>query len=138
MKDQKETQALFTRMSKEEKDNHLAVGWYNDGEGFISFGAIGYDQIELTEEQISQLSDNWQERAKKHLNECNKKGCTLLAGEETEVIYQGTLSACKREMSILYTKDLPLDEYSGKGCWVIVDGDGNEIMSGFFNREMAW
>jgi hypothetical protein len=137
MKTKEETLNYFNSLTSEEKSTKVAQAWDKDGNGYIVFGPIGWSQINLTPEQIETLTPDWQKRAKKHLADCAITGCTLLAGEETAIICQGTLSQCISEVGLLPHKNLPRDPYTGKGCWLIVQGD-KELRSGYFDKDIAY
>lgn len=62
----------------------------------------------------------------------DETGFVLLAGENTEMVQSGTLRECRD--SLWKVTSQPRDEYAGRGCWVIVDGDGNEVEAGMFDK----
>jgi hypothetical protein len=65
----------------------------------------------------------------------DEPGFTLLAGENTDVVCRGTLRQCRE--SLWKVIGLPRDPYCGRGCWVIVDSQRNEVESGEFDKDMV-
>lgn len=65
----------------------------------------------------------------------DEPGFTLLAGENTDVVCRGTLRQCRD--SLRKVIGLPRDPYCGRGCWVIVDSQHNEVESGEFGKDVV-
>jgi hypothetical protein len=65
----------------------------------------------------------------------NEAGFMLLAGENTAVVARGTLRQCREKICMVVRQ--PRDNYSGRGCWVIMDSTGAEVEAGQFDKHGA-
>jgi len=66
----------------------------------------------------------------------DEAGFCLIAGEDSCLVFAGTLRNCRRKLPLI--QELPRDYCSGRGCWVIVDSDGAEIETGLFDKDLVW
>ncbi|NIP26661.1 MAG: hypothetical protein GWN94_19820 [Phycisphaerae bacterium] len=135
-KEKEKTKAIFEKMSIDERGAHLAIA-YDKDEVYLYFGSLPDIGFHLNDQQIERVPDDWQKRLDSAKKEAAIKNCTLLAGEETEIITSGSLYWCKQHVGTLHQKKLPRDHHSGKGCWVIVK-HGKELASGYFDKYCAW
>lgn len=97
--------------------------------------------IEIEKEKSAQESKRTAARLKAEQEEREKRldepGFTLLAGEETEILHQGTWRECRENLWKLNRLELPRDPYCGIGCWAIVKGEF-EAESGKFDEDIYW
>ena len=95
--------------------------------------------IEAEREKAKQETARWIEQHRKDREALERRfdedGFTLIAGEESEIIHQGTLRECKD--NIWKVSKCPRDHYSGLGCYIIVKGE-EEVMSGTFDRDCSY
>lgn len=64
----------------------------------------------------------------------DEEGFALIGGENSQLVCRGTLSDCSRRLPEVTNCDR---HANGIGAWMVVKGD-EIIMSGWFDREMAW
>tara|TARA_Y100000361_G_C11138086_1_gene333341 strand:+ start:977 stop:1456 length:480 start_codon:yes stop_codon:yes gene_type:complete len=88
------------------------------------YAAIREAEYEQRKQQLAEEEAELNERL-------DEKGFVLLAGEETEIVESGTLRQCRA--SLWKVTQQPRDEYAGKGCWVIVDSNGEHVQAGKFD-----
>jgi len=133
----KEAIDYFNSLSVESRGEKVAIA-YTPAEVGMHFGSLGSPEMYLTDEQIAMLPIGKQEMFAKAKKEAEIKNCTLLAGENTDIVTTGTLYHCKQSLWMITQKKLPRDRFCGKGCWVIIDENQNELASGSFDKEMVW
>ena len=85
------------------------------------------------EQRVQQLA-----KEEAALNErTDEKGFTLLAGENTEIVESGTFGKCRA--SLWKVTQQPRGDFSGIGCWIICDGNGDVVEQGKFNSDgLTW
>ena len=100
-------------------------------------GGKAQDLIEAAKQKAIEKSKATAKRLKREREELEKRldegGFTLLAGEDTDVLFQGTFRECRA--NIWRVLKCPRDSYSGLGCYVIVDSNNIEVQSGTFDRD---
>ena len=98
------------------------------------------EAIESARQKAIEKSKATADRLRKEREELDKRldedGFTLLAGEETDVICQGTLRECRDNLWKVLKCER--DPYVGKGCYVIVDRDNTEVQSGEFDKDCVY
>ena len=63
----------------------------------------------------------------------DEDGFTLIAGERTEIVSQGTLRECRA--NLWKVTSYPRYQPVGRGCWIIVDRNNDEVLSGEFDKD---
>jgi len=95
--------------------------------------------IEIEKQKAIKRSQRTADRLKREREELEKRldedGFALLAGEDTEIIHQGTLRECRNNLWKVHK--LPRDPFCGIGCWIIIKGE-EEVMAGKFDKDMYW
>ncbi len=130
------TATIFDNMTADQRGRNCAIA-YGPAAVRLVFCPIGQPQLDLTPEQIAKLPETWRTRYAEAQKESEVTGCTLLAGENSEVVATGSLYFCRQSLSTVLQKHLPRDPYSGKGCWAIVRGE-QELASGYFDGETVY
>jgi len=96
--------------------------------------------IEAEKQKAIKRSQATAAHLKKEREELDKRldedGFTLLAGEATDVVCQGTLRQCRD--NLWKVQRLPRDYHCGIGCWIIVDKNNIEVQEGKFDKDMCW
>ncbi len=136
MTTQQDTQELFASLTPTERSRRVAIAYGPDKVELV-FGSVPNPQITLSDEQVTGLPQEWQDRYQKARAENAVRDCTLLAGEETEIVAQGSLYWCKQCVGRLPYKHLPHDPHSGKGAWIITRA-GETLAEGVFDRDCAY
>lgn len=127
----------FEAMNTEERGDSVSISYSPDSIQ-MHFGQIGGEEIYLTDEQIATLPSRWIERWEKAKKESEIKDCVLLAGEQTLRITKGSLYFCKQSLWMITQKKARRDSHCGRGCWVIINQNNDELASGNFDKDMAW
>jgi len=114
--------------------------WTLPDEVVVQLTGTANKAIEIARQNAIDKSKATADRLLKEREELDKRldedGFTLLAGEETEVICQGTLRACRDNLWKVLKCER--DPHVGKGCYVIVDRDNNEVQSGEFDKDCIY
>jgi hypothetical protein len=66
----------------------------------------------------------------------NEEGFVLIAGEDSEIVADGTLLECRTSLYKVCRQ--PRDSYAGRGCWTISDSSGIEVQIGEFDENTYW
>tara|TARA_R100001530_G_scaffold96544_1_gene67083 strand:+ start:46 stop:528 length:483 start_codon:yes stop_codon:yes gene_type:complete len=88
--------------------------------------------IEKSKQTANRLRQD-RESLEKRLDE---DGFILLAGEETDVVCQGTLRQCRANLWKVHK--CPRDPHVGIGCYCIVDKNHIEVEIGKFDKDICW